>query len=405
MPTFSYDAKNEQGSGVSGLIEALAPRDAAAALREQGLWPTRIEPMTGAPSRASAAGQPTLAAPSRIDVAPFLVSVPLPILSMMYRQFATLLNAGVPIVQGLSTLADQTSHGRLTSILREAALSVAAGNALSTTLERYPSVFTAIQLELIHAGEMGGMMDVMCVRIADYLDRETEIRRKLKRETLYPKIVLAVAGFVLLILGFVQAGMGSAGVASVVGRVRFAATVAALGFGGWWLFRFLNQFPAVGATWDHVKMLVPGTGGVARKYATARFARALATLYGAGVLLPRAVESSARACGNRAIGERLLANVGALHAGEGISGMLQKSGLLSPLAVQMARTGEQTGNLDAMMNKVADYLESEADAKSHQLAVFAGVAALLIAALVVLFIAVSFYAGQFSSIVNDAGNE
>jgi type II secretory pathway component PulF len=184
-----------------------------------------------------------------------------------------------------------------------------------------------------------------------------------------------------------------------VGRLTFGATVLGIGFGLWWLGRFLNQFPALGAAWDHFKMFVPAVGGVTRRYATARFARALGALYAGGVLLPRAVESAARACGNRAITERILAHAPRLNQGEGISDMLYGAGLLSPLAVQMARTGEQTGSLDTMMDKVADYLESEADAKAHQLAVVAGVVALLVAAAVVLFIALSFYAGGLRNAV------
>jgi type II secretory pathway component PulF len=151
-------------------------------------------------------------------------------------------------------------------------------------------------------------------------------------------------------------------------------------------------------------MLIPGAGGVTRRYATARFTRALAALYGSGVLLPNAVAIAARACGNRAIGQRMLDNVPLLMAGQGIGAMLAASGLLSPIAVQMAKTGEQTGNLDLMMNKVADYLENEADTKAHQLAVFSGVAALLIAACVVGYIVISFYVGQLNSVMNAAGS-
>ncbi len=338
-----------------------------------------------------------MGAQTRVDVAPFLVAVPLPALAMMFRQFATLMDAGVPISQAMATLAQQTNQPRLKTILRECAEQVNQGGQLSSVLERYPSTFTGIQIELIRAGETSGMMDRMANRIADYIEKEIEMRRRLKRETLYPKIVLFVAGLVILLLSFLQAGAQG-----LMGRIVFAAIVGGAAFGIWWLGRFLNQLPAFGEAWDHIKLWIPGIGGVVRRYATARFARALATLYSGGVLIPRAIEASARACGNRAIGQRLLANAPALNTGEGISSVLERSGLLSPMAVQMARTGEQTGNLDAMMEKVADYLESEADVKSHQLAVFAGVAALFVAALVVLYIALSFYGAQIGGAVRQA---
>ena len=308
------------------------------------------------------------------------------------------MDAGVPIAQAMTALTQQTSHPQLKSILAACAEAVHQGHPLSSVLERHPHTFTSIQVELIRAGETSGMLPLMANRIADYLEKELDIRRKLKRETLYPKIVLFVAGLVILLLGFL-----SSGARGLLGQLTFGALAGGTVLALWWLGRFLNQFPAFGAAWDHLKLLVPGPGGVTRRYSTARFTRALGALYGGGVLLPRAVESAARACGNRAIGERLLAAAPALNNGEGISGVLARSGLLSPIAVQMARTGEQTGNLDAMMDKVADYLESEADVKSHQLAVWAGVAALGVAAIVVLLIALQFYGGHISSLVNETG--
>ena len=399
MATFTYDAKDSTGNAVSGLIEAADTPSAASALRAQGLWPTRLEPMrlvpiTGPPRTPHYAA---MDGPTRIDAAPFLVSAPLAELALMYRQMATLMNAGVPIVQALTTLAQQTGHARLRQILRECATATASGDPLSSTMARYPSVFTQFQLEMIRAGETSGTFEIMCSRIAGYLEREIEIRRKLKGETLYPKIVLALAGCVLLLLGFLKSGAQGA-----LGPLRFGSEALVIGLVVWWMARYLNQFPAMGASWDHFKMLIPGVGNVARKYATARFARALGTLYAGGVLLPNAVGIAARACGNRAIAERMLASVPALMAGNGLSTMLAQSGLLSPLAIQMARTGEETGNLDGMMEKVADYLESEADLQAQQLAKFAGVAALILAAVVVGFIAVSFYGGMLAQATQSA---
>jgi type IV pilus assembly protein PilC len=440
MATFSYDAKDRTGKTVSGMIEAEEPSGAAAALREQGLFPLRVEAMTlksmgGAAASVSLdsalgtspivapVGGPVVSAPaptlaevpysvynapvgtqSRVDIAPFFVAVPLPDMAMFYSQLGTLLNAGVTMVSALETLAVQTQSGRLRSILREGAQSVAAGNPFSKTIERHPSVFAPMQIEMIRAAEHGGMMELMCRRLAQYLEREIEIRRKLKRETLYPKIVLAFAWLVggIILWAKARIGMSTGGPGGyVVASLYILISV----FLAWWLTRYLNQFPRIGAAWDEVKMLIPGVGGVARRYATARFTRALGVLYAGGILLPNAVVIAARSCGNRAIANALIEKIPLLHAGQGISGMLAASGLLSPIAVQMARTGEQTGNLDGMMEKVSDYLESEADTKSHQLAVYAGVAALLIAALIVGYIAFSFYGGMFGGMINEAGRE
>jgi type II secretory pathway component PulF len=396
--TFSYEAKDTTGREISGLIDAGTAALAAAALHEQGLFPTRIvaarrpvgdETLEPAPPQRPGGGE---------RIAPFLFEIPLPELAQMYRQLATLLRAGVPLVQTFTALTEQTRSARLQGILREAVATISGGEPFSAVMDRHPTVFTTLQRELIRAGELSGALETMCVRIADYLERELEIRRKLKRETLYPKIVLFIAGLVLLILGFVGAGMGAAGVDAVKARLLFAATVGGVALGVWWLARSLNQYPAFGALWDNVRMAIPGVGGVTRRYATARFCRALGTLYMSGVLLTRAVEIAARACGNRAIEQAMLAGVPGLMGGGGLSEMLARSGVLSATAVQMARTGEQTGSLDQMMDKVADTLESEADMKAHQLAVAAGVLALLVAATVVGIIAISFYGGYLGAV-------
>ena len=404
MATFSYQAKDKGGNTISGVIDAPEERSAANTLREMGYFPLRINVVGAAtmpgtaplPPGAGSPMAPRVGTQSRIEVAPFLNSVPLDEMSAFYRQMATLVNAGVVMVQALTAMARQTRSGRLRSILEEATASVASGNPFSVTMAKHPAVFSEMQLEMIRAAETSGMMERMCNRIADYLERELEIRRKMSRETLYPKIVLFVAGLVVLLLGFLKAGAQG-----IMGQLTFAAITAASIVGAIWLFKYLQQYPAIGAAWDNVKMLIPGVGGVARKYATARFTRALAALYGAGVLLPTAVAIAARACGNRAIGQRMVDLTPMLMSGKGIAATLEASGLLAPIAVQMARTGEQTGNLDVMMDKVADYLESEADQKSHQYAIYLGVAAIIVAGIVVAVIAISFYVGQITSLLKE----
>ncbi len=398
MPTFSYHAKDHEGRQISGLIEAVNPSLAAASLREQGLFPSKIEltprgttfdhtlPPTPNPQRP-----PSLDAPSRIELAPFAVSVPLSELAMFYRQFATLLRSGVPLLQSLNALEQQSRHPRLKQILRECQATIASGAPLSQVMDGYPAVFSTMQIELIRAGETGGMMETMCNRLADYLEREIDIRRKLSRETLYPKIVLSLAGIVYLIIKWTQAGMGAQGSALVAEKVKFAAIVAVTLALLWWLARFLNQFPALGAAWDNFKMYIPGVGGVARRYATARFCRALAALFAGGISIVRAVEIAGRACGNRAIAQAMLDGVPLLMSGQGIGAVLAQSGVLSPIAVQMARTGEATGSLDQMLERVADFLESEADMKAHRLATVLGVLAILVAAVIVLMIAIQAY--------------
>jgi type II secretory pathway component PulF len=389
MPHFHYNAKDASGNSVSGVIEAVNPSVASVLLREKGLIILKIEPAI--PRRD---GSPENPGPS---INPMGDSVPLSELALTYRQMETLLRSGVPMVQALNALRDQTRHNRLRQILEEAATMISNGHPLSATMDKYPNTFSVLQRELIRAGEATGMLELMCSRLAKYLEREVEIRRKLQRETLYPKIVLTMVWVVFGLLLFLQYGSGG-------GFLKFG--MISVGFIGgsifiWWLVRYLMQMPQYAILWDGLKMRLPGAGDVARKYATARFCRALGTLYAGGVLLPRGVEIAARVCGNQAIAERMLASVPLLMQGHGVGEMLAQAGVLSPIAVQMAKTGEQTGSLDDTLDRVADYLEGEADVKSHQLAVGLGVAVLVIAAIAVLVLAITFYVGRINGIMSE----
>jgi type II secretory pathway component PulF len=389
MPHFHYQARDTSGNPVSGLIEAVNLSVAAVLLREKGLVISKIQPA------GASHGDDT---PGR-SLAPMAQEVPLSELALTYRQMETLLRSGVPIVQSLHALREQTRHSRLRQILEEAATTISGGQPLSATMDRHPNTFSVLQRELIRAGEATGMLELMCRRIAEYLERELERRRKLQRETLYPKIVLFFAWMVLGLLLFLQYGSG--------GSFLTFGIITALFVGGslflWWLVRYLLQMPAFAVLWDGIKMRLPGAGDVMRKYATARFCRALGTLYAGGVLLPRGVEIAAKVCGNQAIAGKMQESVPLLMQGRGVGEMLARSGVLSPIAVQMAKTGEETGSLDDTLGRVADYLESEADVKSHQLAIALGVAVLLVAGGIVLFIAATFYLGRINNITSETG--
>ena len=429
MPTYTYNAETKLGEQSTGVIEANSPALAAAYLREQGLIPIKIatstmacklENSTQSTQRPSSIGQTigleALDPPGprgRFSMIqqlsrtfpPLLEEVQPMELATFYRQLAAMLHAGMPMVLAINGIRQQTTNATLKKILEDTARAVSVGRSLSDAMDAYPNVFNRMQCALIRAGELGGMLEGMCSRLAHYLEREVLIRTKLKRETLKPKITLFIAGIVVLILSWTQAGMGQAGLDVVWSKLLFVFSVALIGCAAWWIFQFLNKHPKFGAVWDELRMLIPGTGSVTRAYATAQFARALGALYAAGVLLPTAVDIAARSCGNRAIASAMIESVPVLMHGGGLSEMLASSGLLSDVAVQMARTGDQTGSIDAMMDKVADYLESDADSKSHQLAMAAGVGMLLFAGVIVGILVIGFYGGYFSSITNGSGSQ
>jgi type II secretory pathway component PulF len=447
MPTFSYTARDPHGNTVSGMIEASEPRGAAESLHEQGLFPMRIEqvgrtmartlkendqlpseeatpdgvPVAPLPPDEPGTFAPPLQAPGpagpppptgdngsngfapeprpKIEMIPWATGVRLPELAVMYRELATLMNAGVPMGQSFAALSDQSRSVRLRAILRDCEAAIARGQPISSVMREHPTVFTPLQYEMIRAGETTGGIDLMCSRLAGYLEREIELRRRIKQQTLTQKFTLGVAALVIMVLSAVTGGAAMFWTA-----FGTEATIVGVGFGLWWGGRYLYQFPEFAAGWDTIKLAIPGIGGVGRRYATARFARSLATLYTGGVPIFRAVTIAAKTCGNGAIASQLLSQVDSLNHGGSITDLLMRARLLSPLAVQMARTGEQTGSLDVMMEKVADNLESEADVQAHQLSVTLGVSMTLIAGLITLIICIAGYGGYLHQATNVDGH-
>src|SRR5438445_6102506 len=189
MPTYQYTAKDHTGQTRSGVLEAETNRVAVARLREQGLWVTQLHARGG--TVAAPRGGPRM----RL-IEPLWSGVSLRDLAFFFRQFATLIDSGVPLYQGLSSLALQAPNARLRRIVADVAAQVQNGSQLSVAMGRYPWVFSPLQLRMIEAGEAGGLLDRMMLRIADYLEREYEIRQKIKERTLYPKIVLIAAIFI-----------------------------------------------------------------------------------------------------------------------------------------------------------------------------------------------------------------
>jgi type II secretory pathway component PulF len=323
-----------------------------------------------------------------------------------YRQFATLVNAGLSLYQSLSGLEGNTQNPRLKEVAREGQRRVQEGGQFSDVLAAYPWIFPPMHVALIRAAEQGGMLDEALRRIAGYVEHELEIKRMISRETLYPKIVIFVA---IMILG--RTGFGG-GQMAVVGLVLSKITgmqylMDTFGFMAALLipvlaavvvFRlFLFNVKGVREGYDRFKMSIPGLGKLVRMFAIAKFVRTFAALYRAGFSMVSALEGAGESCGNGVV--TAAAYRAARHAERGgiASEALTASGFFPHMAIDMFRTGEATGNLDAMLDKVADYYESEGATKSHQLAMIFGVVVFLIVAILVGFQIISFYTGSAQS--------
>jgi type II secretory pathway component PulF len=389
MPTYQYTAKDNTGQTRSGVMEAETNSVAVAKLREQGLWVTQLQArggVTTAPEGRPRAGL----------LEPLWSGVSLRDLAFFFRQFATLIDSGVPLFQGLSSLAMQAPNGKLRRIVADIAAQVQHGSSLSAAMGRYPSVFSALQLRMIEAGEGGGLLDQMMLRIADYLEREYEIRQKIKQRTLYPKIVFAVAVFLptLVIWLFPAAAQFlHTPLPTVLPLAMWAAAI-------WVAFCVGLRWPPFRYAYDTVKLNLPVIGGLIKKQVTGKFARGLAALYGAGIPVGRALTWAAEACGNPRAADLILRQVERVERGESLTTALAASGFFSPVALGMVATGEQAGNVDGMLHKLADYQESEADHATQQMVVIGSTLFYLLIALFVASIVIAFYssyAGGLSS--------
>ncbi|MDO8588305.1 MAG: type II secretion system F family protein [Armatimonadota bacterium] len=387
MPTFNYTARDKQGRTIAGSMDATSDREVAGTLREQGLLPQRISTASQI-ARSEGLGD-------------FLTRAFLPVSlgtrMFLFRQLATMLHAGMPVGQALSSIASHTRNKRICRALSEVHEHVVAGGKLSEAMRRYPWLFGDLELALIESGELAGGMDRAAAQAADYLEKQLEVRRKFSRATFYPKALLLAVILIpplpALILDGFQAYLNAV--------LKTAVPLVLLSLTIWIVFRIALQSPGFARMWDGFKLGIPGIGGNVRKFALAKFARAAAVLYAAGAPMAQSVETAAAASGNRFVGKRLAATSSALRNGADLHSALSDSKVLTPLLEEMIATGQMTGNVDEMMNKIAEYYEAEAESGMDKLAVVIGIVAFL---LVALYIGVTVIGG-YSSLGGIYGRE
>ena len=338
---------------------------------------------------------------TELIVYPVVSGVVIKDLVAWYRQFATLIGAGLTLYRSLSALEENTKNPKLKEIAREASRQVEAGGRLSDVMAAYPWVFSPMNMEMIRASEEGGMIDQVLLHLADYVEHELEIRRMISRETMYPKIVLFVAvmimgrtgltGGPLAVVGLV---MGDGGAGYLANTVGFAGAILLAIFAAYATFRlFLFNLPGVREGYDMFKIRLPAVGNIVKMFALARFARAFAALYRGGFTIPRALDIAGRASGNAVIEKVARDAVRVAEHGGLVSEQIRRTGIFPPMIMDMFQTGEATGNLDTMMDKSADFFESEAKVKSHQAALIFGVFIFLCVAIMVGFSVISGYTG------------
>src|SRR5581483_5409892 len=367
MPTFTYRGVSAAGGQVRAEITATDERAAARQLRSQGIVVQNLAVKRGA-SSIDFAQMPGLrmlfGGVRRKDVAVFS------------RQFATMIAAGLPLVQCLQTLGVQMERKRFREVIGRVAHEVEAGATLADGMAKFPNVFDELYINLVHVGETGGVLDSMLARLSTYLEKAQALRHRVQMAIVYPALVMTIAVLVVAFLmifiipifaGFFQ----NAGVPlPLPTRIVIAASNFTARF--WWLIllAFGGIFYGIRVWYrtdsgrlliDRFMLQAPVLGPLVRKIAIARFTRTLSALLGGGVPIIDALRITAKTAGNRVVENAVMAARERVTAGQTLGERLKDSGLFPPMVVQMVIVGEQTGSLDNMLAKVADYYEDEVD--------------------------------------------
>jgi type IV pilus assembly protein PilC len=367
MAAFAYNAINAQGLEHKGVIHAPDLSGAREQLQVRGLLPQSLTEQAGASEGARQAFK----------------KVKPKSLQIFARQLATMIEAGVSVVAALVTLEEQTDDKYLQEVIADVRSDVESGVILSKAMARHPKVFNRLFVSMVQAGESSGTLDTVLDRVAMQIEKETQIKRRVKGAMVYPSVVLTFATLVLIFMllfivpVFVNVFNQLNGQLPTPTKIVMGASNALRHY--WFII-----FPAIGAIvfalrrykkteqgrqkWDTLKLKIPmKIGDVVQKIALARFSRTLSTLVAAGVDIITALEITGGTAGNWVLEKSLVTIRERVHEGVPISEPLADDPIFPPMVSQMVKIGEETGELDKMLGKVADFYEDEVDASIQSL--------------------------------------
>ncbi len=359
MPMFEYTARSQTGQIQKGQMDVSSKDDVTAYLRKNRMImvsvreaPKQIKLSFGAP---------------RIKTRDIVIFT---------RQFATMINAGLPLVQSLNILASQTENKALADVTRAVVYDVESGNTLADAFSKHPKAFSGLYVNMVAAGEAGGILDTILLRLATFLEKNDALVRKVKGAMVYPGVIIsvamvAIAVLLIFVIPTFQSMFASANLELplptriVIGMSNFLihfwwAILLAIGgfvFG----VRSYYSTPAGRLQIDAAMLKAPVLGDVLRKSAVSRFTRTLGTLVSSGVSILEGLEITAKTAGNMVVHNAVMQSRQSIAGGETIAAPLEKSKVFPPMVISMIAVGEQTGGLDEMLSKIADFYDEEVD--------------------------------------------
>jgi type IV pilus assembly protein PilC len=358
MPIFVYKGKTLAGAAVHGELKAKSRADLERVLRQNRILVKSISKK--APEIQIKFGTGV----RKIDISRFT------------RQFATMIGAGLPMVQCLDILSAQTESKELAKIIRQVKEGVQGGATLSEALARHPKVFDALYTNMVEAGELGGALDAILVRLALYREKADKLVRKVKGAMVYPSVVAFVAAavtigmlaFIVPVFARMFGGLNAELPTPTLVVLLISHFLQAnflylffgiLGLAG--LFLWWKKTPSGALIFDKILLKTPVFGNLVRKSSVARFTRTLSTLLASGVSILEALEITAKTAGNLVVANAINHSVVAIAEGDTITGPLKETGVFPPMVTQMISVGEKTGGLDDMLSKIADFYDDEVD--------------------------------------------
>ena len=378
MPTYAYVAMNSSGQEVKEEVEAQSSEEAIAKIRSKGYFPTKVKEKAAKKARKKGKGggdETALTPKKKMPIS--IGGVPRKQLVAFTRQLSTLQDAGLPILRSLQILEQQQKPGLLKAIIGGVAEEVEGGGTLSDAMAKYPKAFDKLYVNMINAGEAGGVLDLILARLADFMEKAAKLKKKVVGAMIYPAVVITIAvGIVSMIMIFVipkfeqiftDFGVKLPGITQILLDVSrwFAnwgwAYVIAAPFVLSLVWKLIRTSEGGKYVTDAIKLKVPILGNILGKTAIARFTRTLGTLISAGVPILDAINITKETCGNEVYARALSKVHDAIREGESMADPLRATKVCDAIVVNMVDVGEDTGDLDKMLMKVADNYDSAVD--------------------------------------------
>ncbi len=378
MPTFSYEAMNKVGQPVKGTVEATSSEEAIAKVRAQGHFPTKIKAASGGGGKGPGIIKRVTVSAGGTGKRKAAGGVSTKLLCQFTRQLATLVDAGLPILRSMRILEQQQKPGALKMAIRLVAEDVEGGATLSEAMSRHPKAFNRLYVNMVRAGELGGVLDVILQRLADFMEKAQNLKSKVIGAMIYPAAVitfamLIVVGIMLVVIPKFEA------IFSDMDQDLPPVTALLLDASRWikddngWAVVLVTPFAIIGILrlirmsstgrffLDSISLQIPIFGQITGKTAVARFTRTLGTLLAAGVPILEALTITRDTAGNEAFSRALSKVHDGIREGESFAEPLRQAKIVEPMVVNMIDVGEETGELDNMLARVADTYEGEVE--------------------------------------------